>query len=516
MLSNMKWIATAVLLMLGGPFSALAQPIQLKCNNNSIPVHEQNDVPLSYGLTTYKYARVTYTGKSLNLELTVTGFEFSNTDWDISPHSYEIAGTKKGNTLSFSLNRTGYVVVRFKKDQDFTKRIVIFVEPPEETSDPEWVNIVDTYQVDNSGATNQTEKIQRALNEISGSGKVLYFPPGTYTTFSIQIKSNSRIHLAVEARIIADPSDIESYLATDPSGINRFIWMNDAENVHVSGLGILDGNGSTILGVNDPELVKKLDGMRLLLMINSRNISFEGIVLKDPARWNTHIIGSEDIIFRNCKMMNNMINNEYFGSLDGWDPDASRRVLIENCFCWAGDDNVAIKCTGAGKLGIYEDVEDVTVRGCVFLTKKSALKIGTETRCENYKRIVFEDNDIIEADRVMGINVRDRATVDGVLFLNNRSEYSYPDRREMAINIYITRREDDQPWTGKIKNVVIKDCTFEQQFPKKIQISRIESHTEPGDIEVTFTNLTIANKQVSFLDPTYFELKKCNGRVVFN
>lgn len=255
--------------------------------------------------------------------------------------------------------------------------------------------------------------------------------------------------------------------------------------------------------------------MRLLLMHRAKNISFEGIILKDAARWNTHFIGCEDITFRNCKLMNNLVNNEFFGSLDGWDPDGSKRVLIEKCFGWAGDDNVAIKCSGAGNPGIFDDVEDVTVRSNVFLTKKSALKIGTETRCENYRNIVFEDNDIIEADRAMGINVRDRATVDGVLFKNNRSEYCYPDRKQMAINIYITRREDDQPWTGKIKNVVIEDCTFEQKFPNKIQVSRVASHTKKEDIDVTFKNLTIAGRSVRSLDPEYFNLSKCNGEIRF-
>lgn len=492
-----------------------AQSFDLQCNGKTIQVHEQNDVPLSYELNTYKYSRVTYTGSPLSMEVTTSGFEFSNSDWDISPHSYGIEGVKNGNKLSFTINRTGYLVLRFSLDHDFTKRLVIFVEAPEKLPEGELVDIVKKYKVDNRGSRNETEKIQHALNEISGSGKVLYFPDGTYKSFMVQIKSNSNIHLARNARIIADASKLDSYMALGGVGINRFIFIENAENIHVTGLGTFDGNGSEVLGMNDPELVKKLDGMRLLFMLNSKNISFDGIILKDAARWNTHFMGCEDITFSNCKMMNNMVNNEYFGSLDGWDPDASKRVLIENCFGWAGDDNVAIKCTGYGNLNIYNDVEDITVRGCVFLTKKSALKIGTETRSENFKRIIFEDNDIIEADRVMGINVRDRATVDGVLFKNIRSEYCYPDRRQMAINIYITRREDDQPWTGKIKNVIIEDCSFEQKFPKKIQISRVESHTVKEDIQVTFKNLTIANKKINDLDPHYFNLSKCNGIIEF-
>jgi hypothetical protein len=505
-----------VLFLIGLASLTNAQSFKLTSNGNSISVMEQNDVPLSYKLNCYKYTRVTYDGKPLSLEIEASGFDFDNSDWDISPHSYAIKGKRKGDKLSFTIDRTGYLVIRFSKDQDFAKRIVILIESPETLPEGELVDIVKTYQVDNTGSKNETAKIQRALDEISGTDKVLYFPDGKYKTFMIQIKSNSKIHLSKNARIIADASALDSYIAKGGVGINRFILIENANDIEVTGLGAFDGNGSEILGVNNPELVRKLDGMRLLFMLNSKNISFNGILLKDPARWNTHMMGCEDITFKNCKMMNSLVNNEYFGSLDGWDPDASKRVLIEDCFGWAGDDNVAIKCTGYGNLGVYKDVEDITVRGCVFLTKKSALKIGTETRCANMKRIVFENNDIIEADRVMGINVRDKAIVDGVLFKNNRSEYFFPDRRQMGMNIYITRREDDQPWTGKIQNVLIENCSFELQFPKKIQISRLVDYTEPKDIDVTFKNLTIAGKKINFLDPEYFNVSKCNGTIQFD
>jgi hypothetical protein len=358
-----------VLFLIGLASLTNAQSFKLTSNGNSISVMEQNDVPLSYKLNCYKYARVTYTGKPLSIEIGALGFEFSDADWDISPHSYGLKGTKKANKLSFKIDRVGYVVIRFSKDQDFTKRLVILIESPEILPEGGVVDIVKTYHVDNTGTKNETAKIQKALDEISGTDKVLYFPEGKYKAFMIQIKSNSKIHLSKNARIIADASALDSYIAKGGVGINRFILIENANDIQVTGLGAFDGNGSEILGVNNPELVRKLDGMRLLFMLNSKNISFDGILLKDPARWNTHMMGCEDITFKNCKMMNSLVNNEYFGSLDGWDPDASKRVLIEDCFGWAGDDNVAIKCTGYGNLGVYKDVEDITVRGCVFLPK---------------------------------------------------------------------------------------------------------------------------------------------------
>lgn len=492
-----------------------AQTFQLTCNDKPIPICNQNDVPLSYDLDTYKYARVSYFGKPLSLSIEAINFQFGEKEWNISPHSYGIEGTKKGNTLTFKVNRKGYLVIRFSSSYDFKKYLVIFIEEPELPIKGEIVDVVGEYGIDNSGETNETVKIQKALDEISGTGKTLYFTDGIYKTSMFQIRSNSNIHLSKNATIKADPEQIESYLAQGNKGINRFIYIADVENIHITGLGTFDGSGSEILGMTLPEREDTQTKIRLIFILRSKNVTFDGIILKDAASWNTHLMGSQDIAFRNCKLLNTTVNNDYFGSLDGWDPDASQRVLIEDCFGWAGDDNVAVKCTGYGNLGIYDDVEDITVRGCVFMTKKTSLKIGTETRCENYKNIVFEDNDVIEADRVLGINVRDRAKVSGVLFKDIRSEYCYPDRRTMPINIYITRREKDQAWTGKIQNVMIENCSFETQFPRKIEVRRIESHTEETDLYITFKGLSITGKAVNTLDPAYFHEARCNGIIRF-
>lgn len=492
-----------------------AATFQLQCNGETIGVSEQNNVPLSYGLNAYKFARLTYTGEVLDIEITASGFDFKASDWEISPRSYQIKGKKSGNKLSFSVSRTGYVVVRFSRDQDFSKRLVLFIEPGEQLPKGELVDVVKEYNIDNKGIKNETEKIQKALDEISGSHKILYFPAGNYKTFMLRVKSDSKIYLSKNARIMADVSLIEPYLNNDDAGPNRFIFIKDAKNIQVTGLGGFDGNGTFFRGVFDPNGSQGKGSMRVLYIVHSKNILFDGILLKDAARWNTQVTGCEDVAFLNCKMLNNPNTNKNLTNFDGWDPDASKRVRIENCFGWAGDDNVAIKCVGTGNPAIRNDVEEITVRGCVFLTKKSALKIGTETRCANIRKIVFEDNDIIESDRALAIDVKDEAVVDGVLFKNNRIEYSFPDAQQRGINIFLKKRNDAQPRLGKIRNVTIDGCSFVQKFPEGFRIFRDETQTMESDLQVTIKNLMVEDNPVKSLDPEYFEKKACNGTVQF-
>ena len=168
---NLKWAFIVIAIILAAHELDANPTFQLMCNGTDIPVFEQNDVPLTYNLNTYKYSRVSYTGQVLKLELFVQGFQFSDLDWDISPHSYKIKGVRNGNVLSFEIDRTGYVVIRLSKDQDFSKRIVLFIEEAEELPDGEFVNIVDVYGIDKTGAKNETIKLQEALDNTSGSGK---------------------------------------------------------------------------------------------------------------------------------------------------------------------------------------------------------------------------------------------------------------------------------------------------------------------------------------------------------
>ena len=513
MIKNLiKGILIAILVSNNGLLDA--QTFSLNCNNEQIPVYEQNDVDYTYKLNSYKYSQLIYNGKPLEISISIKGFNVGFNDWEISPKSYKVSGVLENNKLRFIIDRSGYFVIRFAKNQEFEKRIVIFVDIPSPLPKGKIIDITKEYAVDNTGKTNETSKIQNALNDISGKDEVLYFPSGVYSTSMLKIKSNSKIHFAQGARLLANTSSMIPYFDNSGEGTNRFIYIHDSKNIKITGLGGFDGNGTFFRGVLKADEYKGENSMRLLYIINSQNIVFDGILLKDPSRWNTQMVGCKNITFNHCKMMNNPNTNTLLSNFDGWDPDASQDILIENSFGWAGDDNVAIKCVGKSTPKILDDVKDITIRNCVFLTKKTSLKIGTETRCGNIKRILFENNDIIESDRAMAIDVQDKAFVNDVLFKNNRVEYYYPDAQRKGININLSKRSSSQNTVGKIQHVRFVDCTFEQNFPNGFRIYRDPKYTISSDVDVSFEHVKIAGVEVKSLEELYFE-KKTNCLIQF-
>ena len=95
--------------------------------------------------------------------------------------------------------------------------------------------------VKSDGVTDNTGSIQRAVDYISAhGGGTLYFYVGRYLTGAIELKSNVTIHLA-EAAVLVGSTNIYDY-----KGAPALIWADGAENVAVTGLGVIEGRGKAL------------------------------------------------------------------------------------------------------------------------------------------------------------------------------------------------------------------------------------------------------------------------------
>ncbi len=415
---------------------------------------------------------------------------------EISPLYRAIKSRIKDNQISFKLDKPGYVMVRINE----TEKFFVFAEEPEAIPNKNIINILN-YGVDKSGQKTQTELIRQAMDDAAVSGKTLLFPEGIYTTGQLRPKSNTHIHLARGALLQSDVSSVSQYSSEDQVSTRKFIYIKDAENVKITGYGTISGNG-TILRQKFGDEAR----MRLVMAVNSRKLTIEGVMLQDPGSWNTQILLCEDVFIHRVKLM----NNTGLSNTDGFDPDASKRLQIVNCFALCGDDNVAIKTTNYGNyLG---NVDDIVIRGNVFLTQKSSLKVGTETRGELMRNILFEDNDVLESDRGMALYVSDGAKLEAIQFINNRFERNYPDAKQAGLYFQVNMRNADSK-IGHIKNILIKDCVFYRSFPKLSQIAGLDRAHRIENI--TIDNLVIESEKVNSLQDAGIQANEFVKNLIF-
>lgn len=407
---------------------------------------------------------------------------------EISPVK-EITGQQtSGKTFAFVLESPGYHVITLNGHE----RLFILTDGVEKKQKKTGWLSVETFGVHSSVSELQTVRIQKALQAAAEKKQVLYFPAGIYRTGTLHIPGNSTIYLSAGAMIKGsekredypvDEGRRESDEVNDKANytdngewmtFSRLIFIDNAENVKIFGPGIIDGSGSVLRPQGKPA--------NLIRIRNSKNVVIEDVMLRDPACWNTHILFSENVTIRNVKM----INDRSVANTDGFDPDASKNVLIDHCFAYCSDDNVAVKTTNNG--GLLQDCENITISNSLFLTKKSALKVGTETKAASMKNIFFKNNYIVEADRGIVLYCYDGAAFQNIQFISNYFEKGFPDNQKKAIHFQIRKRNGE----GSVKNVLIKDCVFSPSFHSASEIVGLDNtHSIDG---IKFKNLRIGEK----------------------
>lgn len=365
--------------------------------------------------------------------------------------------------LSFKLQKAGNWVITM----DDREHLFIFAEAPSEEP-AKAVSVLD-YGADASGKADSTKAIQKAIDAVP-AGTTVRIPAGHFISGSLFIRSGITLFLEAGALLQAsgNPGDFEPEQ-------NAFIVIENAENAALKGRGTIDGSGAYLRHLTD------VSG-RLLAVRDSHDVEVEGVILRNSRAWNTHIIRSENVTLRNVKILNDRL----VLNTDGINPDSSRHVLIKDTFFYCGDDAVAIKSTNRG--GRFEDVYDITVRNNIVLTKKSALKVGTETHAAEMRDIHFLNNDVIESDRGMALYARDGTHMHGIRFVGNRFERPYPEYQQRLIDFRMTERHG----LSRISDVLIKDNVVDGTWRQASLIKGISA--EHGISNVVFDNLTIAGK----------------------
>lgn len=225
-----------------------------------------------------------------------------------------------------------------------------------------------TYNIKDFGAkgdgkTIDSPAINRAIEAAAqAGGGCVYFPAGTYASYSIRLKDNIHLQLANGAVLkAAQPKGDQGYDAPEPSDFTRFqdfghshfknslIWGIGLKNIRIDGYGTIDGYGLTreesrIVGV----------GNKAIALKECVNVDIQDLTMLHCGHFALLATGVENMTLHNVKVDTNR---------DGFDIDCCRNVRISDCSVNAPwDDAIVLKASYA--LGRFKDTEMVTITNC--------------------------------------------------------------------------------------------------------------------------------------------------------
>ena len=236
------------------------------------------------------------------------------------------------------------------------------------------------FGIKSNGTTMNTTAIQKAIDYIheQGGGRLVFYV-GRYLTGSIELKSNVTIHLNEGAVLLGstNPYDYRQI----PGTWLGLILANKAENIGVTGRGVIDGQGRETSynyidqiqkGVIKDELKYDRPASRptLIFLRECKNVEINNVTWKNSAFWVQ--------IYDQCENLNIdriTVDSKDFWNNDGIDIVDCDGVVIKNSFFNAADDVLCFKSHDANSI-----CQNVVVDNCVGRSGANGLKFGTVSR----------------------------------------------------------------------------------------------------------------------------------------
>lgn len=283
------------------------------------------------------------------------------------------------------------------------------------------------------GVTLNSKSINAAIDACSSKGGgVVMIPPGLWLSGPVVLKSNVNLYLAPNA-ILQFTNDFDQYplIETTYEGLKAMrcqapVSAVNAENIAITGKGILDGSGDAWRAVKKDKLTEsqwsrlvasggivgedqktwypsaksqkgagtKLAGViaagktaadyndikdflrpNMISITSCKNVLLEGVTFQNSPAWCIHPLLCEHITLRDVYAKNPW----YAQNGDGLDLESCRYARIEGCTFDVGDDGICIK-SGRDEEGRKRGVptEDVIVDNCTVYHAHGGFVIGSE------------------------------------------------------------------------------------------------------------------------------------------
>ena len=274
------------------------------------------------------------------------------------------------------------------------------------------MNILD-YASLSVGGTCWTEAFRAACEALrDAGGGVLTVPPGDYSTGAIRLYSHTTLEICsgatirfIQKREAYPLIDLE-FEGIPGKGHTPCVFAEDAEDVIITGYGVLDGQGDywwkMVRG-------KTLDHPRpyLVCFSHCRHVVLENVTLRNSPCWTVHPLRCSGVTARGL----NIVNPWDSPNTDGINPDACSDVRILDCTIDVGDDCIAIK-SGTEDTPDPLPSERILISGCHFLHGHGGIVLGSEMS-GGVRNIRVSDCIFYETDR--GIRLKTRRGRGGIV-----------------------------------------------------------------------------------------------------
>jgi hypothetical protein len=279
------------------------------------------------------------------------------------------------------------------------------------------------------------------------------------------------------------------------------IFANSAENVRITGYGVLDGSYYSLQ-----------ERHRTILLEACKNSIIEDIIIIEPTSWMIVLGVCEHIIVRHIKELGFVLTS------DGVDVVGSSHIRVENCFLRNCDDCIAIKSFDMRRydksitMDWSKDMDDVEVNGCILWSYGGQVfEFGHELTTEFIKNIRFIDCDAVVHNYggVFGIHNSDRVTISDVLFENIRVEHYF----NLLIDFKIMKSrafKDEQ--RGQVRNVTFRNIDVKvNQYNLGVSVSHIGGYDAKHMIQnVVFDNFVLDGVKVVNADQLDLYIKQAS------
>lgn len=216
------------------------------------------------------------------------------------------------------------------------------------------------------GKAVDTKAINDAIEAASKQGGgTVYFPAGTYLSYSIRLKSNIGLYLDHGSVLLAaDSSAGGRYDAAEPNEWgdkyqyqdfghshwhNSLIWGEGLENISITGPGIINGKGLARFASERRPWGNKAISLKLC-----RNVILKDFTILNGGHFGILATGVDNFTIDNLKMDTNR---------DGIDIDCCQNVRVSNCTINSPyDDAICLKSSYA--LGYARPTQNVTITNC--------------------------------------------------------------------------------------------------------------------------------------------------------